>query len=248
MRSIDDNADSNPIQEYTSSPKPKQSCCDHTEQVTSNRTLHSPKNPFFIPFVLILIFAVVEFYTGVWSQSLALLSDAWHMLSDVFAIGLAMTAFYVTTSAAHKQKGRGTSQVELLASVVNALLMFAVIAWIVVEAWHRYAAPASVQSVPVIVVATLGLLINLYVAKHLHQQHAEHDECSHSHHGLNHQAAFLHVLGDILGSVAALVSGVVIYFSGWTLIDPILSLVIAALLFVSTLGLCHKIYKALSQR
>lgn len=205
---------------------------------------HDHRNPFVIPFVLLLSFAIIELLTGIWSNSLALLSDAWHMFSDVFAIGLAMLAFRVSTNAAEK-----ASKAQLAASVINALLMFVVIAWVVNEAWLRFDNPASVQPGVVVVVAMVGLLINLFVAQHLHFNNPSHQHAGHHHgHGhehLNHQAALLHVIGDILGSVAALLSGLVIYLTGWQTIDPILSLLIAGLLLVGTLNLCRNIVKAL---
>lgn len=205
---------------------------------------HHQSNPFVIPFVLILSFAIIELFTGIWSNSLALLSDAWHMFSDVFAIGLAMLAFRVA-----KRRSDKTSRAQLTASIINAVLMFAVIAWIINEALVRFSQPTSIQPGVVVVVGMIGLLINLFVAQHLHfnnpsHQHAGHHH-GHDHQHLNHQAALLHVIGDILGSVAALVSGLVIYLTGWQTIDPILSLLIAGLLLVGTVNLCRNIAKAL---
>lgn len=227
-----------------------------TSMIKSGRRHDDPENyhhlnPFVVPFILILAFAIIELSAGVWSNSLALLSDAWHMFSDVFAIGIAMLAFRVTQHVRQKQSVK-TSKAELIASVINAVLMLVVIGWIGHEAWLRFANPASVQSGVVVVVAMIGLLINLFVAQHLHfnnpsRQHAGHHHHSHDHQHLNHQAALLHVIGDILGSVAALVSGVVIYLSGWVMIDPILSLLIAGLLLIGTLNLCRNIAKALRQ-
>lgn len=212
---------------------------------------HNRRNPFFVPFCLILAFAVIELATGVWSHSLALLSDAWHMFSDVFAIGLAMTAFRLSNKVSQQASAK-TSKAELNVSIINALLMLAVIGWIVHEAWLRFDSPANVQSGVVVVVAMIGLLINLFVAQHLHFNNPHHQHAGHQHHGhdhqhLNHEAAMLHVIGDILGSVAALVSGIVIYFSGWMIIDPILSLFIAGLLLIGTLGLFRNIAKVLRQ-
>lgn len=209
---------------------------------------HNRSNPFVIPFVFILTFAIIELTTGIWSNSLALLSDAWHMLSDVFALGLAMLAFRVSSRSIAK-----TSKAELTASIINALLMWGVIAWIVSEAFSRFTAPASIQSGVVVVVAMIGLLINLFVAQHLHFNNPSHEHSADHHHGhdhqhLNHEAALLHVIGDILGSIAALVSGLVIYLTGWQMIDPILSLLIAGLLLVGTVGLCRNIIKTLRQQ
>lgn len=209
---------------------------------------HGHRNPFVVPFILIFAFALIELTTGIWSNSLALLSDAWHMFSDVFAIGLAMLAFKVSKRTVAK-----TTKAELTASIVNAGLMLVVIGWIVNESLLRLSAPTSVESGVVVVVAMIGLLINLFVAQHLHFNGPEHQHAGHhhhhtgDHHHLNHEAALLHVIGDILGSVAALVSGLVIYITGWQMIDPILSLLIAGLLLVGTFNLCRNIVKATRQ-
>jgi cobalt-zinc-cadmium efflux system protein len=192
---------------------------------------HAHGNPFIIPFTLILLFTFVEFYTGVHAKSLALLGDAWHMFSDVIALGLAMLAAH-SASKAHRHDGQHT-RFELIASLINVALMLLVIAWIVFEAIERFKAPQPVAGVSVMWVAFVGLLINLFVAVRLH--HHDGDK------NLNQHAAFVHVIGDLLGSVAALISGIVIYFTGWFPIDPILSIVISLLLLAVTINLIKDI-------
>ncbi|MGP1717873.1 MAG: cation diffusion facilitator family transporter [Methylophilus sp.] len=192
---------------------------------------HAHGNPFLIPFLAITLFAVVEFAGGIWTQSLALLSDAWHMLFDVLALGLAMWA------AHHARKSPRPSRLELRVSMVNAVSMLVVAVWIIIEAVERFKNPVPVAGGYVSIIAVLGLLVNIFVAKHMHHQH-EHQGGDAS---LNHRAAFLHVLGDLLGSVTAVVAGVVIYFTGWVTIDPILSIVISVLLFAVTLNLIKDI-------
>jgi len=189
------------------------------------------KNPFVIPFVLILVFALLELLGGIWTQSLALLSDAWHMLSDVFALGLAMLAAQTIEKA--RQDGR-TTKLELFVSGLNACLMLIVIVWIVIEAVDRLQHPRLVASAYVMLIALIGLMINLIVVKLLHQHKGEK--------GLNHQAALLHVIGDVLGSIAALFAGVVIYLTGWLPIDALLSILIAVLLLIGTVNLIRKIW------
>ncbi|MFD1121570.1 cation diffusion facilitator family transporter [Methylophilus flavus] len=192
---------------------------------------HTHGNPFLIPFLAITVFAVVEFAGGMWTQSLALLSDAWHMLFDVLALGLAMWA------AHHARKSPESSRLELRVSMVNAVSMLLVAVWIIIEAIERLRNPVPVAGGYVSVIAVLGLLVNIFVAKHMHHQHQHHGGDA----SLNHRAAFLHVLGDLLGSVTAIVAGVVIYFTGWVTIDPILSIVISVLLFAVTLNLIRDI-------
>ncbi len=197
---------------------------------------HDHGNPFVIPFVLILIFSFVEFYTGVQAKSLALLGDAWHMFSDVFSLGLAMFAAF-SASKVHRHDGEQT-RFELVASIINAALMLLVVVWIIVEAIERFNHPQPVAGASVMLVALIGLIINLVVAWRLN--HLAH------HHGgdgnLNQRAALVHVIGDLLGSVAALISGVVIYFTGWFPIDPILSIVISLLLLAVTINLIKDIW------
>ena len=191
-------------------------------------------NPFWIPFLAIALFTVVEFVGGIWTQSLALLSDAWHMLFDVLALGLAMWA-------AHRVRtGHPASQqTECRVSMINAVSMLLVTAGIVIEAIERLKHPVSVAGGYVSIIALVGLLVNLFVAKHMHHQHEHHGGDA----SLNHRAAFLHVLGDLLGSVTAVAAGVVIYFTGWMTIDPILSILISLLLLVVTLNLIRDVYR-----
>lgn len=192
---------------------------------------HDHANPFLIPFLAITVFAVVEFAGGIWTQSLALLSDAWHMLFDVLALGLAMWASHQT------RKSPESSRLELRVSMINAVSMLVVAVWIIIEAIELLRNPVPVAGGYVSIIAVLGLLVNIFVAKHMHHQHQHHGGDA----SLNHRAAFLHVLGDLLGSVTAIVAGVVIYFTGWVTIDPILSIVISVLLFAVTLNLIKDI-------
>lgn len=202
---------------------------------------HDHGNPFVIPFILILAFSFVEFFTGLQAKSLALLSDAWHMFSDVFSLGLAMLAAY---SASHRKKitadnDNKQTRFEIIASIINAVLMLVVVVWIVVEAIDRYQYPHTVAGGSVMLVAFLGLLINIVVALRLHHLVEHHG----GEENLNQRAAFVHVIGDLLGSVAALVSGVIIYFTAWYPIDAILSIFISVLLLIVTLNLIRDIWR-----
>jgi cobalt-zinc-cadmium efflux system protein len=207
---------------------------DHDDHSHSDHGHETPANgnPFWIPFLAIALFTVVEFVGGLWTQSLALLSDAWHMLFDVLALGLAMWAAHLARTG-HP----ASQQTERRVSMINALSMLVVTGWIVVEAIDRLQHPVPVAGGYVSVIALVGLLVNVFVAKHMHHQHEHHGGDA----SLNHRAAFLHVLGDLLGSVTAVAAGVVIYFTGWLTIDPILSIVISLLLLVVTLNLIRDI-------
>jgi cobalt-zinc-cadmium efflux system protein len=174
---------------------------------------------------LTLGFAAIEVVGGLWSGSLALLSDAGHMVTDALALGLAAVAAWLATRPPSKRHSYGLGRAEVIAALLNALFMFAVIAAISVEAWDRLHTPTPVKAGGLMAVAGAGLLINLVVAWTLTRGERT----------LNTRAALLHVMGDLLGSVAALASGVVIYLTGWTPIDPLLAIVVCLLLLYSTL-------------
>ncbi len=206
----------------------------HSHQPHSHKSHQT--NAFAIPFFLILIFAVVELIGGVWTNSLALLGDAWHMFSDVFALGLAWFASHYSTKS--KKHASGQSHIEIVASIINAVLMLVVVIYIVVEAIVRLKTPQIVTGGYVMLIAFLGLIVNIIVAKQLHDD----DHGTNNH---NKRAAFLHVMSDLLGSVAALAAGAIIYFTGWLPIDSILSIFISLLILVVTLKLIKDIWNTL---
>ena len=194
---------------------------------------------YFIPFALIFVFAIVEAVGSWYTGSLALLSDAGHMFSDVAALGLAWLANVMAKRPNVARHKSGVSYIELAVSIINVLTMLLVIVFVVVEAFERFKDPHQVKGLGLTIIATLGLIVNIIVAKQLHHQVEHHGET------LNSRAAFLHVVGDLLGSVAAVAAGVVIYFTGWMPIDPILSLFISLLLLVFTLNLLRDIVHTL---
>lgn len=173
--------------------------------------------------LLTLSFAFVEAVAGWWSGSLALIADAGHMLTDSTALALAALAARLARRPPSTRHTYGLVRAEVLAALVNGLLMLGLIAFIVAEAVERFGQPRDIHGEAVIGVALLGLLINLLVAWRLSR--GERD--------LNTRAALLHVIGDLLGSVAAVTAGVVILTTGWTPIDPLLSLLVAGLILVS---------------
>ncbi len=175
---------------------------------------------------LTLGFAAVEAVGGWLSGSLALLGDAGHMLTDSTALGLAALAAAVARKPPTHRHSFGLGRVEILAALINGVFMLGVVAAIAWTAVDRLLAPRPVMGWTVLLVAALGLAVNLAAARLLHGGK-----------GLNVRGALLHVLGDLLGSVAALVAGAVILATGWTPIDPILSLAICLLILVSSLNL-----------
>lgn len=180
--------------------------------------------------VFTLGFAAVEAVAGWWAQSLALLGDAGHMVTDASALGLAAIAARVAAGGATDRHSFGLGRVEVLAAAVNALFMLAIVTGIVISAVQRLDTPAQVNGPVVALVAGLGLAINALVLWTLSR--GEQD--------MNTRGALLHVMGDLLGSVAALVSGLVIWATGWLAIDPILSLVICVIILISSLRLLRE--------
>src|SRR5690606_29933806 len=184
-----------------------------------------------LPALLVtLAFAAVEALAGWWSGSLALLGDAGHMLTDAAALGIAMAAAWIAAMPPSRRHSYGLVRAEVVGGLVNALLMLFIILGIVVEAVRRLRAPAPVAGGTVMLVAGAGLLVNMAVALML----------SRGPDNLNLRAALLHVMGDLLGSVAALVAGAVVYFTGWTPADPILSLFICLLILYSSILLLRE--------
>jgi cobalt-zinc-cadmium efflux system protein len=165
--------------------------------------------------LLTFLFAGIEAFAGFWANSLALISDAGHMVTDASALALALLAQIIAKRPPSIKNSFGFGRAESLAAFVNCLAMMALIIWIALEAISRFNDPHQVQGQAVMVVAVIGLVINLIVAWILSK-----DKKS-----VNTKAALVHVMGDLLGSLAALIAGVVIHFTGWMQIDPILSLI-----------------------
>ncbi|MGD8709689.1 MAG: cation diffusion facilitator family transporter, partial [Ectothiorhodospiraceae bacterium] len=174
-------------------------------------------------------FAIVELVGGWLSGSLALMGDAGHMATDTLALGLGALAARLSRRPPSGRHTFGLQRAEIVGALINGAFMLAVVVAIGYEAVHRFFEPAPVQGGMVLIVAGVGLLVNLMVLKVLHG----------GSHDLNTRGAILHVIGDLLGSVAALGSGLVITLTGWTPIDPILSLFISALILLSTARLLH---------
>ncbi len=171
-------------------------------------------------------FAVIEAAGGWYAGSLALLSDAGHMITDAGALAIALFAQHVAQRPPSQRASYGYARAEVLAAFTNALVMLAVIAGIAIEAVRRLLTPSPVAGNTVMLVAGVGLLINMVGAWMLSRGHS-----------LNSRAALLHVFGDMLGSIAAIIAGAVVAWTGWLPIDPILSLFISLLILRSTWGL-----------
>lgn len=170
------------------------------------------------------LFMLVEAVAGVLADSLALLADAGHMFTDVGALALSLVAMRFAQRPASSEKTYGYVRMEILAALVNGATLLVISGFIIWEAWERFHAPRQVHGPVMLAVATVGLGVNLLGAFLLH---------AHSRRNLNLRGAYLHVLGDLLGSVGAIVAGLVILLTGWMPADPLISVLIAVLILVS---------------
>ena len=164
-------------------------------------------------------FMAVEVVAGLWSGSLALLADAGHMLTDSAALALALFAVVVSRRPADERRTYGYGRMRVLAAFINGLGLLVIAAWIVFEAAQRLRTPITILAAPMLAVAATGLAVNLVVYLILRGGT-----------DINTRGALAHVLGDLLGSVAAIVAAGIILATGWTPADPLLSIVVAALI------------------
>lgn len=208
----------------------------HAHSHAHGHSHHHDAGPRLIwALLLTLGFAGVEVLAGFWSGSLALLGDAGHMLTDSASLGLAAVAAWLARRPPSRQHTYGLGRVETLAALFNVLFMALVVAAIAVAAVQRLLAPTAIHGETVTLVAIIGLCVNIGVAWLL----------MHGEQTMNTRGALLHVLGDLLGSVAALVAGAVVVWTGWTPIDPLLSLLICVLILASSLRLLREVLRAL---
>jgi len=171
--------------------------------------------------ILTTITLVAEIIGGIWSNSLALLSDAGHVFLDLFALLLSLGAIKLAAQPPNEQHSYGWHRAEVLASLINGLTVFLMAIGILYEGSKRLMAPEEVQTMPMLVIAVLGLAANLLAAKGLH---------GHAHHDLNVRSAFLHVLGDAAASVGVIAGAIVMHYTGWYQADPIISIAIGLLI------------------
>jgi cobalt-zinc-cadmium efflux system protein len=198
----------------------------HDEHATA-----SNERKILISFFIIAGFMLVEAIGGVISGSLALIADAGHMLTDAAALGLAYLAFRFGKRVADKRRTFGYLRFEVIAGLANALTLFGIVAWIVYEAIERFNQPQPILVGPMFAVAVIGTIVNLFVLWYLTRGETDH---------VNVKGAILHVMGDLLGSAGAIMAAVVILTTGWTPIDPILSVLVALLVLRSAWSLLKK--------
>lgn len=198
---------------------------DHSQsEIRTSRPELFSERTLIVGTVVTLVMAVIEALAGWVSGSLALLSDAGHMLSDAAALALAAIATRLVRHPPSPRHSYGFGRAEVIAATLNTIIMLFIVSALVISAVNRFSQPEPIAGGIVVVVALIGLGVNAVLAWLLHRNADT---------SLNVRAAFLHVIADLLGSVAALASGLVIWLTGWVTIDPILSLVICALILWS---------------
>ena len=175
-------------------------------------------------FIIIFIFMLIEVVGGLMAHSLALLADAGHMVSDAAALGMSWAALRLGKRAADAERTYGYKRLEVLVTFVNGCTLFVIAGWIFFEAIRRFAAPQEVLGGTMLVVAIAGLMANIVAFLVLNGGNRE---------NLNMRSAWLHVLGDLLGFVVAIIAAGVILLTGWSPIDPILSVLVALLILKS---------------
>lgn len=203
-------------------PKAHDHAPGHSHDHSHGHSHDAPDGRLRLALVFTAAFMVVEVVVGFWTGSLALVADAGHMATDAASLGIALYAAIASRRIADDRRTYGYGRARVLAAFTNGISLLAVALWIVVEAAHRLYDPVTILPIPMLIVAGAGLLVNIGVYAILSGGH-----------DLNSRGAIAHVLGDLLGSVAAIVAGAIILATDWTPIDPILS-VIVALLIVRT--------------
>jgi cobalt-zinc-cadmium efflux system protein len=191
----------------------------------------SSEKKLLFAFVITLLMLLVEAAGGLVSGSLALLADAGHMLVDALALLLAFLGARFAARPADARRSFGYGRIEVLAGFVNALTQFALVAFIIIEAVQRLFAPQPILSGVMLVVAVVGLLANIVVLRTLH---------GHDPDDVNIAGASLHVLGDLLGSVAAVLAALAVRWAGWLWADPLLSILVSLLILRSAWSLLRR--------
>lgn len=184
-----------------------------------------PGSRLFIAFALTGSFMLVEFIGGYLTGSLALISDAAHMMTDAFALLLALIAIHAGRKAADVFRTYGYARFEILAATLNAFILMAVAFYILYEAYQRLSSPPDIQSTGMLVVAVIGLIVNLISMRILKSTKDE---------SLNVKGAYLEVWADMLGSVGVIIGAVIIWLTGWELIDSIIAILIGFMVFPRT--------------
>lgn len=187
-------------------------------------------------FCMVLSFAFVELFTALWTNSLALLADFFHMITDSMALLFALIMNILSRKPANEKYSYGHGRTDTIGAFVNAFFMILVVIFILYESIIRLLNPVQVNGIGVFIVALIGLFINIIALKLLHGGES-----------LNTKAAFIHIMGDLLGSIAAIISGLVIYQTGFMPVDPILSIIVAIIILFPSIKILKQTVKILME-
>ncbi|HCY8289757.1 TPA: CDF family zinc efflux transporter CzrB [Staphylococcus aureus] len=201
----------------------------HHDHMHSHVTTNN-KKVLFISFLIIGLYMFIEIIGGLLANSLALLSDGIHMFSDTFSLGVALVAFIYAEKNATTTKTFGYKRFEVLAALFNGVTLFVISILIVFEAIKRFFVPSEVQSKEMLIISIIGLIVNIVVAFFMFKG-------GDTSHNLNMRGAFLHVIGDLLGSVGAITAAILIWAFGWTIADPIASILVSVIILKSAWGI-----------
>ena len=196
------------------------------------------RKPLIVAFTMTAAYMVVEFVVGFAVNSLALISDAAHMGTDVLGLGLAVTAVTLASRPATSQRTFGLYRLEVLAALANGVLLFGVAGYILFEAIQRFRDPPEIPGIPLLVVASIGLVINLISFRLLTAGSKE---------SLNLRGAYLEVLGDLLGSVGVILAAIILFTTGWSYADPIVGVGIGLFILPRTWKLMRQALRILMQ-
>lgn len=216
---------------------------EHLEQTVPPRDTRGYQRTLLFSFVIITGYMFIEAIGGWLTGSLALLSDAGHMLSDAVALGATLIAFRIGEKAATQQKTYGYKRFEILVAGVNGATLVIIAVMIFYEAIKRFNSPPEIATQGMLIIATIGMLVNILVAWLMHRGSSSGDGHSHDHASaddnakkpanLNMQSAYLHVLSDLMGSVAAIIAALLMMFFGWIWADAAASVIVAILIVIS---------------
>ena len=194
----------------------------HSHNHSHNHHHTKNKKALLISFFIISSFVIVVFIGGLLPNSLTLLSDAGHMLSDALSLGIGLLAFKLGEKAVNSRMTFGYQRLEILAALFNGILLVGIALVIIYEALQRFANPEEISSLGMLAVAVTGAIINIIVAFILTRGDTSEN--------INLRAAFMHVIGDLLGSVGAIIASILILLFGWSIADPIASLLISIII------------------
>ena len=195
------------------------------------------ENRFILSMLLTAAILIAEVIGGYWTGSLALLSDAAHVLMDVFALALSYLALRLSALPADDRHTYGFHRLEVLAALINGVTLAVISIKIFTEAWTRWLNPQPIKSMEMLIIAVIGLAVNLVVVFVLGGHHHEHEEGEEEHEeaeDLNVRSAYLHVLGDAVSSVGVILAAGVIMWTGWQWVDPLMSILIGILILFSS--------------